>query len=758
MVAEVFSLVAEPLTKRELHVLGLLSRGLFNREIADELVVTPGTVKWYNKQIYRKLGVNSRTKAIAQANKTGLFEQPLEITETARVGYAQNLPAPLTSFIGRETEVREIKHLLDSNRLITLTGPGGSGKSRIALQVASKVADQFLDGVFVVDLATVHDTHLLLDMIARTLGIREIPGKLLINTLKQALSDKRMLLILDNFERIIAAGPHLSELLSTSPDLKVLVTSREPLMIYDEHVYKVPPLSKPDLEDLQSAQELMQYESMQLFYQRAAAVKTGFTITDKNAPDIAEICVRLDGLPLAIELAAARSNLFSPEMLRKRLDSRLAILTGGSRDLPPRMQTLRGTFDWSYDLLDPEEQRLLSRLSVFQGGRTVDSCGAVCAQGLSINILDGLESLLNKNLLYQEQVNSGEPRFYMLETIKLHHSLYFSSLVSEAEQESFGPQQDYWLEKLRLEYDNLRTALEHTLGGADVIRGFKIVGALRFFWYSNGLIAEGLRWIERALKYKGDVPLNVRAKAYVTAAELAFVKGDLEKDKFFSRKAVELAQESGDQQILAWALLTRSKSYTVSRDQAAEGIPLGQESLTIFRKVNYIPGMTVALNVLGELSRQAGDYEHAEEYYREGLQLSRQAGDKRRVAVILSCLSLIAMHQGEYQQAQQLGIESLEMEVALGIKYYIAMSLACLSGPVAMLGHPKKGVMLLGASQSILEALGAVLQPPDQMEVDKYLVIIKEQLDEESFKNALAEGRRMSFEEAVSFALNDPAF
>jgi len=748
MVVDVFSPVVEPLTGRETQILGLISRGLSNREIAAELVVTPGTVKWYNKQIYRKLGVNSRTKAVAQANKAGLFDQSFEISSIPSVAYDHNLPAPLTSFIGREQEIIEVKNLLNSNRLLTLTGSGGSGKSRLAIRVAAEVIDQFLGGVFIVDLAPVRDSQLVLSTIAATLDIREIPGEPLIETLKHTLVDKKMLLLLDNFEQIIDASLFISELLSASPHLKVLVTSREPLTIYGEQVYNVPPLSLPDSENLEPSGQLFQYESIQLFYQRATAVKPDFAITDKNSSAIAEICVRLDGLPLAIELAAARSNLYSPEMIRKRLDNRLAILTSGSRDAPIRLQTLRGTLDWSYDLLDRGEQTLLARLSVFQGGRTVESTEAVCAPGLPVDVLDGLESLLNKNLVYQEQGQLGEPRFYMLETIheyaqeklvesgeaeeiNLRHIQYFASLAAEAEQELYGPRQGSWLNKLRVEYDNLRLAM--------------------------GRFAEGFSWIEHALDYKGEIPMEIRAKVYITAADLSFVQGDQEKERLYGRKALELAQESGDELTRAWALLSYGKSFSYYPDQVQDGVSLCEESLALFRELNYLPGITIALNILGELSRIAGNYKGAEDYYQQCLELSLQAGDKKRVAVTLANLASIAVYHGEFQQAERLEREALEMEVELGTKYYVGLSFACLSGIVAMQGHPEQAAILLGASESVLQTMGAKLQPADQIEVDKYLICIQEQLDSKSFENGMAEGRGLSFEDAVSFALDDQA-
>ncbi|MGW8226493.1 MAG: LuxR C-terminal-related transcriptional regulator [Anaerolineales bacterium] len=762
----------EPLTDREFQVLDLISRGLSNREIADELVVAPGTIKWYNKQIYRKLGVNSRTKAVAQANKAGLLDQSRKITSIPTVAYNHNFPSPITSFIGREQEMIEIKQLMDDHRLLTLTGPGGSGKSRLAQQIAADVVDQYIDGVFIVDLAPIRDSELVPGTIASTLDIREVPGEPLVETLKFSLAGKREMLILDNFEQIIDAAPLVSELLSVSPYLKVLVTSREALAIYGEQVYSVPSLSIPDLQHLEPVQRVLEYESVQLFYQRAKAVKPDFSINDENISSIAEVCVRLDGLPLAIELAAARSNLYSPEMIRKRLDSRLTILTSTFRDVPIRQQTLRATLDWSYDLLDPEEQTLLARLAVFKGGRTVDSTAAVCASGLQIDVMDGLESLLNKNMLYQEQGLLGEPRFYMLETIheyaqeklvengkaediELLHSQYFTNLALEAEQELYGPRQEYWLTRLREEYDNLRTAMGYSLDGGDLLLVFQIIGALRYLWFSDGLVAEGFKWIERALDFEGEIPPVLRAKVYITAADLSYIQGNLENGKLFGRKALNLAQESGHELTQAWALVSLGKNFSKSRDQVPNGILFCEESLTLFRKLNYVPGITITLNVLGELARVDRNYDLAEKYYQQCLKLSRRACDKRRIAVSLANLASIAMYHGEYHQAELLERESIKMEVELGTKYYLGLSFACLSGIIAVQGRPEQAAILMGASESVLQKMGGKLQPADQIEVDHYLAIIQEKLDVKSFETALDKGRAMSFDQALSLVFND---
>jgi predicted ATPase/DNA-binding CsgD family transcriptional regulator len=775
MVTEAFSPAVEHLTWREIEILGLISKGFSNREIAEELVVTPGTVKWYNKQIFRKLGVNSRTKAVVKANKDGIFDRSQAIDEIPRVAYEHNLPAPLTSFIGRESEINKIKQLLGKNRLLTITGPGGSGKSRLALQVAGEAIEYSAGGVFVIDLAPLGDADLVLNAIAGTLGIREIPGEPLLDTLKNVLRDKQMLLLLDNFEQIIEAGLIVSELLFACPYLKVLVTSRESLSVYGEQVYIVPPMSTPDPKQLENFTEILNFESVQLFYQRAKAVKPDFIVDETNLADIAEICVRLDGLPLAIELAAARSNLFTPEMIRSHLDNRFSILTGGSRNVPQRQQTLKGTLDWSFNLLKPGEQILLGRLSVFQGGRTVESSEVICGPGLPIDVLDGLETLLDKNLLYQEQSKLGEPRFYMLETIheyarekledsreagevKLRHIQYFTDLAQEAEEGLFGPRQAYWFDKLRLEYDNLRAAMKRSLNGAGVLLGSQIIASLRYFWYSDGLIAEGFNWIEVAQDNEKDIPTDIQAKVNIAAAELSFAQGHQKKVEICGRNAYELAQKSGDQLTLGWALITKAKIYYMPEEQdIPKSIMLCKESLAIFRKMGYLPGISIALNLMGETFRVSGDYETAEEYYRECIEVCRRAGDSKRMAASLSNLASVVFHHGDFQEAEQLQKEAIRIEVELGTNHYVGLYLACLSGILAMRGNPKQAAVILGASESILQNMGAKLQPTDQIEVEQYLVPIKEQLDEKTFEDAMAEGRELSLEEAVSYALEEQA-
>jgi len=446
-------------------------------------------------------------------------------------------------------------------------------------------------------------------------------------------------------------------------------------------------------------------------------------------------------------------------------------LTIGSRDVPTRLQTLRGTLDWSYDLLDDGERTLFGRLSVFQGGRTIESLEAVCAPGLSIVVLDGLESLLNKNLLFQKEGPVGEPRFYMLETIheyadeklegsgeiediRRRHAEYFAGLAAQAEPELFATRQGYWLTRLGCEHDNLRVALAWSLEGADVTLGSQIAGALQEFWYLEGFIAEGLRWTKRALECAGDVPLRVRTKVLNAAGVLAFAQGNYEAGKGYHRQALALSQESGDVIGRAWALIFLASNMGAFPDEVEAGIRLCQDGLVLFRDLDDIPGITRALNVLGELSRMVGDYNRAQDVYEECLALSRQVGDKQRAGVMLSNLSYVAMHQDDYQRAEALIREALTITVELNTKYFTGLCIAMLAGPVGANGQPERAARLLGASEGILLSLDASLQPADQIEIDCYLADIRAQLDEKIFSDACSQGRTMSIEDAVAYALD----
>ncbi len=684
--------------------------------------------------------------------------------------YPTNLPVQLTSFIGRERESAEVKRLLETTRLLTLTGPPGTGKSRLGLQVAAELLNQVEDGAYFVELAPISDPGLLASTIAQVFGVRETAGQTLLQTLKNYLREKHLLLLLDNFEQIIDAAPLVGELLSASPSLKVLVTSREPLRVYGEQEYAVPPLTLPDPECIESLPDLSKCEAVELFIQRARAVKPDFALTEEDAPAVIEICVRLDGLPLAIELAAARSKLLAPEIMRRRLESRLMTLTGGARDLPARLQTLRGAVDWSYDLLDTAEKTLFTRLAVFQGGRSVEAVEAVCSHGLAIDILDGLESLLNKSLLGQEAGFDGEPRFVMLEMLheyarerleesgeaedlQRRHAAYFLALAERAAPEMRSAGQVYWSLRLRDEHNNLRTSLAWSLGGGDAILGLRLVGALCDFWIYGGHSNEGLAWTKQALESGKDAQPEVRALALNAAGRLSWDQGDYINGKLYNRDALALYRAMGDEAGRASALIWLSSHALASPGECRAGIKMCEEGLELFRKLNDKVGIEYALNNLGELARLDGDYERAKRAYEEGLTTAREEGARLSEAISLANLSYVAHHQGDFDQAEATILEGIALLLELGNTRYIPCFLAILAGPVAALENPMKAVRLLAASETLQETLGVGLQAGDQFEIDRYVAAVSEQLDEAAFKAAWSQGRAMSLEEAVAYAL-----
>jgi predicted ATPase/DNA-binding CsgD family transcriptional regulator len=530
----------EPFNRREVEILDLISDGLSNREISLKLHLSPETIKWYNKQIFAKLGANSRTQAVKIASEHQFLTGWKTVSASEVVSLLGNLPAQLNSFVGRVKEIAEIRQLLKTSRLVTLVGPGGCGKSRLALQVAAGLSGSFPEGAWLVELASVNDPALVTSAITKVLKVNAISNIPLDEILKRFLSQRHLLLILDNFEHLSEAIPLVGELLAAAPRVTILATSRERLHVYGEQIYPVHPLSLPDLQRTQSTSELFGYEAVELFVHRAQAARPGFAVDDIQMKALAQICVRLDGLPLAIELAASQVSTYPPVVLAQLLEGNLDNLLSGPRNLPERQRTLRATLEWSYKLLTEEQKTLLNRMAIFSGGGRLESIEQVCGWGLPGKFMAHLNALVEVNLLYPREDFDGQLRFTMLETIREyaseklsasgelqsilnHHAAYFTALAESADKEMRSARQTYWFARLADDQDNLRSILNWSLNGGEVEYGLRLAAALRDFWYHNAMGTEGLRWCEQAIARSSDAEPRLRAPVLRSAGQLASI-------------------------------------------------------------------------------------------------------------------------------------------------------------------------------------------------------------------------------------------
>ncbi len=728
--------------------------------------------------------------------------------------FSNNLPIQLTSFIGREREMAELKQIVQTARLVTLTGAGGSGKTRLAVQTATTLLENFKDGVWFVELAPLTDSALVPSSVASVFGVREQQGLCVLDLLTDYLRPKQLILILDNAEHLVDACAQFADgLLHATLHVHLLVTSREALGIAGEQIYPVPSLQVPDSRETFSVETLAPLESVRLFVERAMAVQPRFDLTSANAPYVAQICRRLDGIPLAIELAASRVQALSVEQVAKRLDDAFLLLTGGSRTALPRQQTLRALIDWSYDLLSEHERTLMCRLSVFSGGWTLEASEEVCAgDGIEKeDVCDLQMRLAAKSIILQEKYG-GETRYRYLETIREYareklievgeekqvrsrHVEFFLKIAEEADPKLASAAQEIWLDRLETEHDNLRTGIEWLTQREDAEMGLRLAGALWRFWETRGYLVEGLERLTALLNLpNSSTHPKTRLKALYAAGVLADAQNNYRLARLLFEEHLAINRELGDHWGIASSLnnlgiiALRQSDYAAARSLYTEVLNIWretkyqpnialtlnnlgnvanlqadyvmarawhEESLNIFRALRDQHGVAWSLNHLGDVARNQHDFEAAEACYAESLTIFKELGHKSDIARSLVDLGNLACDRNDYASARALYIEGITIYVDLGDRRGIAHLLERLAKLAVALHQYERALHLTGAAASLREALGVPLSSQENTNLEHCLTGGRQFLGEEASNAAWKHGTTMSLEQAVAYAVEE---
>ena len=726
----------------------------------------------------RKTGLGKRlTTLVASPTQT-----PLLATErtTTRAGEQANLRAPATTFVGRGQQIEEILALLTEVHLLTITGTGGVGKTRLALQVASVAIADFEDGVWVVELGALTVPALVMQAVAVALGVRETARISLDTLLVERLRDKHLLLVLDNCEHLLAASVALvAELLRACPTVHILITSREPLRIPGERVWLAPSLTLPDLRQTPSRPQILRAEATRLFVERAMFARGAFTLTEQNAPLIAQICQRLDGIPLAIELAAACTDSLTLDEIATHLNDRFRLLAWNQQAALPRHQTLRAAIEWSDNLLSTTERALLYRLAVFAGSWTVEAAVAICGpgvgkQGVTVPEVGRLLlRLVDKSLVTIHEQN-GSLRYQLSETIRQYalekgqeqdktdtlsdrHLAYFLTWTETNIRKLQGSEQALWLERIEQEHANLRATLRWAMESHEVEAALRLSAALWRFWYARGYLQEGRSWLEQALAIEYKDPkskIAVQADALNGAGGVAYAQGDYASAQRFYAASLDLREQTEDAAGIAIAL---NNLGLVARNLGdyARASALLEQSITQCRALGDAIGIAYALTSLGEVARLQGDIPRAVMFYEESLLRWQELDNQSGMATALHNLGYMALRQQNTRLALKHFRAGLTIFQQHGNQRGLALCLAGLAGAAGQMGQPERAARLFGAEHTLHETIGASLEPADRADRDQHITFVRSQLDAPTFQINWNEGTLMKVEQAVSYANSD---
>jgi non-specific serine/threonine protein kinase len=814
------------LTRREREVAALVAEGLTNREIAQRLFISERTADGHLEHIREKLGVNSRAQiatwfvgqsleapVAGSRSVMGLAVTGPATRHTFRASAPGNLPDGRTSFVGRDRELEELRHTLAEARMLTLTGAGGCGKTRLALEAARHAQSDFPDGAWLTELAPVSEAALVPGTVAASLGVREDPGRSFLDVLADSLSGMRLLLVLDNCEHVLDAAAELSDqLLRRCPEVRVLATSRQALGVEGERILSLLPLGLPPEEA--DAEAVARSEAGELFLDRARAVAPKIDINQANAGAVRSICQRLDGMPLAIELAAARVGFLTPQEINQRLDDRFRLLTSGTRAALPRHRTLRALIDWSHDLLSEDQALLYQRLSVFVGGFTLEAAEQVCSgEPLAPDgVLDSLGQLVEKSLVAAEE-QEDRNRYRMLETIREHalerlrasgeeddvrlrHLEWFVSFLERSETELAGPEQLEMARRIEPEFSNVRGAFSWSLAAGDIEAALRLVVNRRYWQFGQAYAAEGRAWVDAVLPRADGADPSLRARALAQAGEFQRVNGELDRARGYLEQALAVQRELRDDAAVGRTLymlgrvelaagcneraqevteesvaigrsagdkqqvgerLAQLGEIVYDRESPERASPLLEEALRVAREARDAHGIADSLRVLGMIARDAGHFEKARSCLDEALSLQRGLADYWCASLSLSVLGELALRGRQPAQANALFAESLSLQSRVGYWYGMADSVWGLAASAAGEGWLVRSARLLGAEEAFRRD-GRVpfhVAPVDRH--DTVLSALRQRMEPAPLAAAWQEGLAMGREEALAYALAEPA-